>query len=204
MFMDPTFSGREDLYQVVTSYGSDVWKATGVDQVARKLRSHASQPGVYAYQFLWGSIGETGESELPDPWGFWLGAFHGLEIPFFLGNDEFFVALQYLLFTEENRTGREALSASMMQYAAEFARTGDPNAPGSGLPEWAPWSNEAGSPKCILFDVDEDQAIDIRMSTSELTEEGVLERMVAEVPEPLLTEAVEYLEPWGSRFTDPE
>jgi len=204
MFLDPYFSGKDDLYEVVTSFGSDVWKATGVDQVARKLRSHDEQPEVYAYQFLWGSIGDTGNSQLPDPWGFRLGAFHGLEIPFFFGNEQFFVALQYLLFTEANRPGREALSAAMMGYAADFARTGDPNTAGSGLPEWEPWSNEPGGPKSILFDVDEDQAIDLRMSTTELTQEGVLERMAAEVPEPLLSEAQEYLAPWASRFTDPQ
>ena len=156
---------------------------------------------MYAYQFLWGTLDEAGQSQLPDPYGFILGAFHGLEIPFFFGNDVFFVALQYLLFTEENRPGREALSAAMMQYAAQFARTGNPNAPGSGLPEWQPWSNETGGPKCILFNVDEDQTLDIKMATVELSVEGVLERMATEVPEPLLTEAAEYLGPWGETFS---
>lgn len=203
MFTDPTLAGREDLYEVVTSYGSDIWKATGVDQPARLLRSQAAQPAVYTYQFLWGSLDETGESQLPDPWGFRLGAFHALEIPFFFGNDSFFVALQRLLFTEENRPGRESLSEAMMQYAAQFARTGDPNPPGSGLPEWRPWSNEAGGPKSILFDVDRDQDLDIRMSTVELSVAGVLEAMAEEVPEPLLSEAEAYLEPWGGRLTDP-
>ncbi len=201
MFPDPAFVGREDLYEVVTSYGSDVWKATGVDQPAATLSNHADQPDVYAYQFLWGVLDENGHSQLPDPFGFVLGAFHGLEIPFFFGNDQFFVALQYLLFTEANRPGREALSAAMMQYAARFARTGDPNTPGSGLPLWSPWSNETDGPKCILFDVDPDQAPALEMSTEELTVEGVLERMAAEVPEPLLTEATEYLEPWADRFS---
>ena len=204
MFLDPAFSGREDLYQVVTCYGSDLWKATGVDQPARKLSSHVDQPGVYAYQFLWGTLDESGESQLPGRWGFTLGAFHGLEIPFFFGNDRLFVALQHLLFTQANRPGRKALSGAMMQYAARFARTGDPNAPGSGLPQWQAWSNEADGPKCILFEVDEDQAVDIRMDTIELSQESVLDRLVTEVPEPLLTEAIEYLEPWGARFTETE
>ena len=201
MFSDPTFAGREDLYEVVTSYGSDIWKATGVDQPARKLGSYADQPSVYAYQFLWGTLDETGQSQLPGSYGFILGAFHGLEIPFFFGNDQVFNGLNYLLFTKQNRPGREALSAAMMQYAARFARTGDPNAPGSGLPEWQPWSNETGGPKCILLNVDEDQAIDVKMATVELTVEGVLETMAEEVPEPLLTEAAAYLAPWGETFS---
>jgi para-nitrobenzyl esterase len=201
MFADPTFAGREDLYEIVTSYGSDIWKATGVDQPARKLSSHADQPDVYAYQFRWGTLDPTGQSQLPYPFGFLLGAFHGLEIPFFFGNNQFFVALQYLLFTEANRPGREALSAAMMRYAAQFARKGDPNAPGSGLPEWQPWSNETGGPKCILFNVEEDQALDIKMDTDELSVEGVLETRAEEVPEPLLAEAADYLEPWGAKFS---
>lgn len=204
MFADPTLAGRDDLYEVVTSYGSDVWKATGVDQPARLLRSQTEQPNVYAYQFLWGTLDENGKSQLPDPWGFRLGSFHSLEIPFFFGNDQLFVVLQYLLFTKANRPGREALSSAMMQYAAQFARTGDPNPPGSGLPEWRPWSNETGGPKCILFNVDEDQALDIGMSAKELTVDGVLESMAEEVPEPLLTEAAEYLAPWSERFAGPQ
>jgi para-nitrobenzyl esterase len=196
LFLDPYFSGKDDLYQIVTSYGSDNFKTMGVDQVARKLRSHEDQPGVYAYQFLWGCLRDNGKSELPGPWGSRLGAFHALEIPFFFGNDELFVVLHYLLFTRENRPGREALTAAMMQYAAQFLRTGDPNTPGSGLPEWRPWSNEPDGPKCILFDVDEDQALDVRMSTDELTEAGLAEKMAAEVPEPLYSQALEYLSGW--------
>lgn len=204
LFADPFFSDKEDLYQVVASYGSDGWKVMGVDQVARKLSSHADQPGVYAYQFRWGSVRESGESQLPDPWGFTLGSFHALEIPFFFGNEALFVALHHLLFTAANRAGREVLSDAMMRYAAEFAHRGDPNAPGSGLPEWQPWSNEAGGPKCILFDVDENQALDIQMSTVELTAGGVAERMAVEVPEPVYSQAVEYLEQWGSIMARPE
>ncbi|MEW6442548.1 MAG: carboxylesterase family protein [bacterium] len=194
LFADPFFEGKDDLYQVVAYYGSDTWKAFGVDEIARSLRSNADQPEVRAYQFLWGAGGETGESELPDPWGFRLGCFHALEVPFFFGNESLFGFLQLLLFTEENRPGREALTSAMMRYVARFAHTGDPNDESSGLPEWAPWSNEEGGPKCILFDVDESQQIDVRMSAVELTQSGVRERMGAEVPEPLYSQAVDYLE----------
>lgn len=193
LFADPSFIGKDKLYQIVASYSSDLWKATGVDQVARNLRSHPDQPAVYAYQFLWGSGGDTGESVIPEPWGFKLGSCHTLEIPFFFGNNYINVAMQLLVFTEENRPGREALTEAMMAYLARFARTGDPNEPGSGLPEWKPWSNEQEGPKSILFDVDDNHALDIRMSTEELTEEGVYESMALEVPEPLYSEAIEYL-----------
>ena len=193
IFADPYFSGRDALYQIVASYGSDEWKARGVDEVARRLRSHADQPDVYVYQFLWGAWRDTGESPIPPPWDFKLGSFHTLEIPFLFGTDTVDAVLQLLLFTEENRPGREALSRAMMAYAAQFARTGDPNRSGAGLPEWSPWSNDADGPRCILFDVDDTQAIDIRMSAEELTVSGVKERMADEVPEPLYSEAREYL-----------
>ena len=192
LFMDPAFEGKDELYQIVASYGSDLWKVTGVDDVARKLSSHAAQPDVYVYQFLWGAGGDTGESPIPDPWGFKLGAAHSLDVPFFLGSDSFNVYMTYWVFTEENRPGREALSDAMMAYVAQLARTGDPNEPGANLPEWQPWSNGADEPKCILFDADGDRA-DIAMSTMELTISGVLATMQSEVPEPLYSEALEYL-----------
>jgi para-nitrobenzyl esterase len=193
---DPYFRGKDDLYQVVASYGSDSWKACGVDQVARRLGSHVDQPDVYAYQFLWGAGGDTGESQLPDPMGFLSGAAHGLEIPFFFGkeNDPLNMFFHLFMWTEKNRPGREALSETMMRYVAQFVRTGNPNEPGSNLPEWSPWSNDTGGPKCILFDVHENQSLDIQMSTVELTQEGVKQSMALEVPEPLYSEALYYLE----------
>ena len=39
------------------------------------------------------------------------------------------------------------------------------------------------------------------MDTDELSVEGVLETMAEEVPEPLLAEAADYLEPWGEKFS---
>jgi para-nitrobenzyl esterase len=96
------------------------------------------------------------------------------------------------VFTNANRPGREALSDAMMDYVARFARTGDPNETGSGLPEWDPWSNNAGEAKCILFDADGD-ALDISMSTTELTVSGVLATMQSEVSEPLYSQALDYM-----------
>ena len=193
MATDPYFECNAELYQIVATYGSDAWKASGVDSVARRLRMHPDQPDVYAYQFLWGSGGDVGESQIPDPWGFKLGACHTLEIPFFFGNNIVNVAMQLLVFTKQNRPGRETLSDAMMSYLAGFVHTGDPNAYGADLPAWATWTNDEVGPKCILFNVDQDQALDVRMSTVELTEEGVRERLAQEVPEPLYSEACAYL-----------
>ena len=192
LFMDPMFTGKDELYQAVTSYTSDLWKAAGVDEIARQLRMNAEQPEVYVYQFLWGSGWEAGESVLPEPWDLELGACHGLDIPFFFGNEGIFGPLTTFIFTEENRPGREALSDAMMTYAANFARTGNPNETGAGLTEWTPWSNDAGEPKCILWDANED-TVEIVMSDLELTQESVNASVDPEILEPLQSESLRFL-----------
>ena len=199
LFLDPAFTGEDEFYQTVASYSSDLWKAMGADSVVRELSTHPDQPNVYVYQFLWGSGGDTGTSVIPAPWGFRLGACHSLDIPFFFGNDIWNGPLSFLVFTKDNRPGRESLSNAMMAHVAQFARTGDPNKPGSGLTEWSPWSNAVDGPKCILFNVQGDVP-DIAMSKVELTESGVKARLVSEVPEPLYSEVLQYLSKMSTRF----
>ncbi len=196
LFLNPYFNDKSELYQIVTGYGSDNWKAGGVDEVARKLRSNADQPDVYAYQFLWGAWkGDIEGSVLPDPNGLKLGSCHSLDIPFFLGTDTFNGPLTTLVFSEENRVSREALSGAMMAYMAQFARTGDPNATGSALPIWEPWSNESGQSKCILWDSDLSGTLDIQMTTTELTSEGVVDDLCLQAEtNPLYSDALSYLE----------
>jgi para-nitrobenzyl esterase len=199
LFLDPAFTGKDEFYQTVASYSSDLWKAMGADSVVRELSTHPDQPNVYVYQFLWGSGGDTGTSVIPAPWGFRLGACHSLDIPFFFGNDIWNGPLSFLVFTKDNRPGRESLSNAMMAHVAQFARTGDPNKPGSGLTEWSPWSNAIDGSKCILFNSQGDVP-DIAMSKVELTESGVKARLVSEVPEPLYSEVLQYLSKMSTRF----
>ncbi len=195
LFMDPYFDDKSELYQIVAGYGSDNWKAGGVDEVARKLRSNADQPEVYAYQFLWGAWkGDIEKSVIPDPYGFKLGSCHSLDIPFFLGTDTFNGPLTGLVFSEENRISREALTSAMMAYMAQFARTGNPNTPGSNLPLWEPWSNETGQSKCILWDSDLSGTLDIQMTTTELTSAGVVDDLCSQIDDSLYSEALNYLE----------
>jgi para-nitrobenzyl esterase len=185
---------RSELYEAASKYGSDLWKAAGVDEVARRLAAHADQPPVYAYRFDWGAADAHGKSPLPGNWGRKLGAFHSLEVPFFLGRDTLNGFMHLLLFAGQNAPGRRALSTAMMEYAARFARTGNPNAPGtgSGTGEWTPWVNARGVPKCILFDTQGDLP-SITMSDVELSEDAVMAEVKADLAEPLRSRTLDFL-----------
>ncbi len=187
---NPPWKG--DLYQAEATYGSERWKVSGVDEVARRLTSHADQPPVYTYLFSWGAMDARGKSPMPGSWGRRLGAFHSLEYPFFLGTDTLDAVMQSFLFTRQNAPGRKALSAAMMDYLAAFARTGNPNRPGSGLPEWEAWSPTPGGPRGIVFDATAETAL-ISMTDTELTDEDVLARARADLSEPVRTQTLEAL-----------
>jgi len=164
-FGNSALSEDEVLYQKVASVTSDMWKAKGVDEMARKLRSQTDQPAVYVYQFLWGAVDASASSVIPGEWGLKLGACHAMDVPFFFGNWNFFDVLSGALFDERNQPGREDLSSAMQAYVAQFVRTGDPSPDGSGLVDWTPWSNAAGEPKCVLLNANLNTA-SIAMSTA--------------------------------------
>jgi para-nitrobenzyl esterase len=199
LFLADSPSWKGDLYRAVARYGSARWKADGVDGVARRLAGNPDQPPVYAYLFAWGAPDQQGRSPLPGHWGDRLGAFHSLEIPFFLGTDTIFGPLgSSFLFTEASRPGREALSASITAYLASFLRSGDPNqpvsrsagdgeAPAVNLPHWSPWSNEPGGPKCLRLDV-RGGAPDIRPLADEVSREIIETAMAAELSPELLAQ----------------
>jgi para-nitrobenzyl esterase len=106
-----------------------------------------------------------------------LGSCHALEIDFVFGTDK--ASLGALVFNDKNKPGRVALSNAMMDYWSEFARTGNPNRQGSGLPKWSPWSNIQGFPKTLLLDADLEKT-KITMGRSELTQEMIDEALQAE------------------------
>lgn len=185
---------QSDLYQAASRYGSARWTVSAVDEVARRLVSNADQPPVYAYSFRWGTPDANGRSVLPNEWGRELGAFHSLDIPFFLGHDSVAMIFQAFLFSRQNEPGRKALSSAMMRYLASFARTGNPNpAPSDGsLPPWKPWSSAPGGPKKIVFDVRGDQPV-LSMDTTELTDDQVMAAAGSELSEPLRSRTLEFL-----------
>jgi len=173
IFKDPD---RGELYELVARYQTEDWKIMAVDSMARILRSHADQPGVYAYEFLWGAGGMK-KSVMPRPYGLLMGSCHAMELDFVFGTEA--VSLGGYAFDRKNRPGRIGLSSAMMAYWARFARTGNPNREGSGLPEWKAWSNEQGAPKDILFDAGYTD-VKIEMSNRELTREVSKKALAAE------------------------
>ncbi len=173
LFSDPK---KGELYTLAAKYQSDGWKVMGVDNIARILRSNAGQPDVYAYQFLWGA-GGLKDSVIRAPFGLLLGACHAMEIDFVFGTEK--TSLGPYAFIPKNRTGRVMLSESMMDYWSQFARTGNPNREGSGLPLWQSWSNAKGAPKTILLDANLEN-IKIEMSNKELTNADITKSLRAE------------------------
>lgn len=183
------FPDDDELYQAVADITSDMKKAYGCDNLARRLRNNADQPEVYSYQFCWGANGPSGKSPIPEPYGLLVGCPHGMEIPFFFDcfdTYEFWGNLDKSnVFTKDNAKGREALSKTTMAYIAGFIRNVRPNQPETKLPAWTPWSNDAGGSKYIVFDVDGDD-VDIKMTAEEITEDDVLAKLES-LPEPLRT-----------------
>jgi para-nitrobenzyl esterase len=135
-------------FEALTAYRDDYIKARGVDEVAIALQG--SQGGtVFAYRFDWDELPTVLGTDL----GQLLGAAHAMEIPFVFNRFDD-SGLNAVLYNRDNTPGRDALSASMSSYWAEFAYTGSPGRGRSGdLPEWTPWSNETPtSAKYILLD----------------------------------------------------
>jgi para-nitrobenzyl esterase len=173
LLQDPA---KMEFYDLAAKYQSDGWKVMAVDNVARILRDNMDQPMVFAYQFLWGAGGAKG-NVLEPPFNIVLGACHAMEIDFVFGTQN--ASLGAAVFNEKNRSGRTVLSNAMMDYWAQFARTGNPNRDQSGLPKWSPWSNIEGFPKTILLDADLEK-YKITMSRQELTNEDIENALKAE------------------------
>jgi para-nitrobenzyl esterase len=168
-----------EAYDRLARYRSALWKADGVDDLASLLSRHGAP--VFAYRWDWDEQGRAyGVVDLSRI----LGASHGLEIPFVLGH--FDVGPQSgILFHERNEKERLALSARMMRFWAEFARTGDPGKglPGKGLDDpsvaWLPWSDEpSGARRLMVFDTPADGGI--RMINERISRDSLLGQMEAE------------------------
>jgi para-nitrobenzyl esterase len=167
---DPASYDREAHYRAL------LWKANAVDSVARALSAGGTP--VFAYRWDWRDEGRR--------YGFLdatrlLGAAHGLEIPFVLGDFSSGTGAD-LLFTKSNAAARVALSSAMMSYWTEFAAAGRPDAGRDGtLALWGPWSAAPGEQRLMIFDTPAGGGI--RVSNEEATREGVIALMEAQEPD---------------------
>jgi para-nitrobenzyl esterase len=160
LFLDPEYVQRffrvlprvrdRERFLLTAEYESRSWKASGADEPAMALAA-AGRRDVFVYRWDW----DEEPSILWADLGLLLGASHGFEIPFVFGHWSLGSQGRFL-FDQENRAGREALSAIMRSYWAEFARSG---APGRGrrgeLPLWSAWDPAETGDKFAVLDTPE-------------------------------------------------
>jgi para-nitrobenzyl esterase len=155
MALDPRFADQwfgiipridnQAGFDRLAAYYSDLWRLVAVDRPATVITASGGAP-VFAYRWDW----DEGGSNLLVDLSTALGAAHGLEIAFVLGDFEQGIPIPFL-FNEENRSGREQLSRQMMNYWGEFARSGDPGRGTRGdQPDWSRW--DAGAGGLMLLD----------------------------------------------------
>jgi para-nitrobenzyl esterase len=152
-------------YDRVASLMSRTWKANSVDELAWRLR-RVQGPSVFAYRWDWDEEPRVLGSDLARI----LGAAHALEIPFVFGHWDLGPEGE-MLFDEDNRAGRVALSDAMMSYWAEFAYSGDPGRGRDGsLPNWNSWGPGPENEKYVVFDTEADGGIRMASETIALAD----------------------------------
>ncbi len=185
----------ERWYSASAEHLSKLWKATGADEPARRMRA-AQGPPVFVYRFDWDEEPRLLGADL----SMMLGAAHGFEIPFVFGH--FDLGRQgNIIFSAANEPGRRELSAQMMAYWAEFAATGAPGRGRAGqLPEWSAW--DATSPKFMVLDTAAGGGL--RMSAETVTVADVLAAVEADPRLPTQRDkcrAYRELAQWGRALT---
>jgi para-nitrobenzyl esterase len=166
-------------YDQEARYRSLLWKADGVDSLADVLARHGAP--AWGYRWDWDEQGRAfGLVDISRI----VGAAHGLEIPFVLG--QFDVGPQSgLLFHARNESARLRLSERMMGYWAEFARRGDPGRGGQANgTAWLPWPSDAATrdrplDRLLIFDTPSDGGI--RMADIRIDRDAVVQLMEREI-----------------------
>jgi len=167
----------EQGYNLQAKYQALMWRASGSDEPATAMRK--SSDAVYSYRFDWDEEPTLLGADL----SVMLGASHGFEIPFVFGHYEL-GERGNVIFDDENLPGRDTLSASMMSYWSQFAKTGKPGrGREGGQPEWTAWNPAADGDKFIILDTVEGGGI--RMSPGSVTQAEVGEMLASD---PVLAE----------------
>ena len=145
------------FYDLKSDYQSLAWRSNAVDTPADAI-VNGGYSNVYAYRFDW----DEQPSILGMDFSFLLGAGHGLEIPFVMGDFDFGRQTRFL-FTKKNESERIKLSKLIMQYWAHFAKDGYPNAQLENSVQWDKWP-EGGINKDRIMILDTEQSNAPRMS----------------------------------------
>ncbi len=153
---EPRF--KDSLYHTIAKYGSEMWKAKGVDDVARKLSALPGQPPIYVYLFNWGTPNSKGESPLIGNYGERLGAHHMAEIKFFLATEDKKGSFLNILDKSKYNSGRKNLSDYIQESVKSFIITGNPNNNRYKDICWEPWNNDK-QVKGIVLDADKDNIL---------------------------------------------
>ena len=135
-------------YDLISDYQSLAWRSNGLDTPADLLKN-SGQENVFAYRFDW----DEEPKVLGMDFSLLLGAAHAFEIPFIMGDFDFGDQTSFL-YDKRKTQERNNLSASMMSYWAEFARSGKPSTSNnSNLPEWTSWeSGDQDSLRIMILD----------------------------------------------------
>lgn len=178
MYQDPRWQpllrSDPEEYVRVAKYPSDLWKLTGVDQLAR-IMSDVQQEPVFAYRFDWDEQATWQGVDLSVA----IGAAHSVEMAFVFGDWDVGFVPKEIMYDPARNESRNALAESMMSYWANFAYAGSPRRGRGGEPvEWQAWSNEEGHPKMLILDTEQDGGI--RMSTHSVTLEGIKAEFMAD------------------------
>jgi len=143
------------LYDAVAKIQTAAWTVVGADAPADAM-VRSGFDDVFVYRWDWDEEPTTLGADLSEM----IGAAHGFEIPFVFGH-WYLGPRADVVWTEENRAAREQLSAAMMSYWAEFARSGDPGRGVRGQqPAWQRWgSGGSGQGARIVFDTAADGGV---------------------------------------------
>jgi len=161
-----------DLFLAMAEARSALWKATGADGPAAAIWK--TQPNVFVYRFDW----DEEPSLLGVDIGTYVGASHGFEIPFVFGHWNL-GGPGNVIYDDQNRAGRETLSAQMMSYWASFARSGDPGRGARGeLPAWSAWDGRPQGHKTMILDTAAGGGL--RMGSEPVTVQSVLASVEAD------------------------
>lgn len=202
--MGSEFSGRRfgmipyvkdlDGYIRISGYGSDAWKAFGVDEPLAVM-SASNGPAVFGYRFDWDEQQDTWLLKLSEL----VGAAHATEIDFVFDAARPGAGFMSGFYTEENAAGREPLSAAMSSYWAQFAHTGNPGRGRKGdLPEWQAWG--AAQPQFVVFDSAAGGGI--RMSGDIVDSEALKQRLLEDRAKGLIASQEQLCRWYGEVFVN--